>query len=277
MVEPGWFGEGDDRFYIDGETEPSLRGTGTEDYFSDAWGFRKFTHPYHGVTIWEGFDSGCRGTAYRWHLQDPVPFSRSLKVTIEHKGSRNDASGKTYTGFEERPDCFSSVAFWYQTGKAKRFASLPPASQRTLPEYYIEAESLLKTVAGKPQSAVRTQDLGGTSGGKQLFFTPQIHDPSPELTITFEWNSDIEGILFVDCTKSFDYGIYALELDGQIVKDRMDLYSPSIVQEPVSLGRKSLKKGPHTMRFIYRDSHPKSGGSGRFLGVDRIGLRQLTP
>ena len=49
----GWFGEGDDFFYIDGEVEPSIRGTGTEDYFSDAWGFRELNRPYYGVTVFE--------------------------------------------------------------------------------------------------------------------------------------------------------------------------------------------------------------------------------
>ncbi|MFH1743735.1 MAG: glycoside hydrolase family 172 protein, partial [bacterium] len=58
QVELGWFGEGDDRFYIDGEPLPSLRGTGTEDYFGDAWGFREFSTPYIGVSLWEGYFPG---------------------------------------------------------------------------------------------------------------------------------------------------------------------------------------------------------------------------
>jgi len=51
--ENGWFGEGDDRFYIDGETSPSIQGTGTEDYFCDSWGFREFAGSFHGVTLYE--------------------------------------------------------------------------------------------------------------------------------------------------------------------------------------------------------------------------------
>ncbi|MGB9608456.1 MAG: glycoside hydrolase family 172 protein, partial [bacterium] len=81
MNQPGWFGEGDDRIYIDGEKVPSLRGTGTEDYFNDAWGFRQFNQLYHGVSVWEGYDVDDRGTAYRWHIQDPIPFEKSLLVT----------------------------------------------------------------------------------------------------------------------------------------------------------------------------------------------------
>ena len=86
-MELGWFGEGDDRFYIDGEEYPSLRGTGTEDYFGDAWGFRQFDRPFYGVSLWEGYFPGDRNTAYRWHIPDPVPFKNSIKVSIEHRGS----------------------------------------------------------------------------------------------------------------------------------------------------------------------------------------------
>lgn len=72
-VSPGWYGEGDDFFFIDGEEEPRLRGTGTEDYFCDAWGFRQFSGPFYGVPLWEGYDTGDRSTAYRWHIADPSP------------------------------------------------------------------------------------------------------------------------------------------------------------------------------------------------------------
>ncbi|MCI0493311.1 MAG: DUF2961 domain-containing protein, partial [Planctomycetes bacterium] len=87
QVELGWFGEGDDFFYIDGAQTPQLRGTGTEDYFNDAWGFREFATPYHGVTLYEGVFPGDRVTAYRWHIADPIPFRKSLRVMIEHRGS----------------------------------------------------------------------------------------------------------------------------------------------------------------------------------------------
>ncbi|MBI1388295.1 MAG: DUF2961 domain-containing protein [bacterium] len=101
--QDGWFGEGDDMFYIDGSKSPTMTGTGTEDYFNDAWGFREFCYPFYGVTLWEGSHKGDRTTAYRWHIADPVSFHDSLRVSIEH-GHAND-----------RQDDFCSVAFWYQT------------------------------------------------------------------------------------------------------------------------------------------------------------------
>ncbi len=63
MMSRGWYGEGDDFFFIDGETEPSLRGTGTEDYFCDAWGFREQSGSYYGTPHWEGLEAEGRVSA----------------------------------------------------------------------------------------------------------------------------------------------------------------------------------------------------------------------
>ena len=74
QAEAGWFGEGDDFFCVDGEAKPSIEGTGTEDYFNDAWGLHVDDGAVHGVTVAEGTGLGSRMTAYRWHLvgSDPV-------------------------------------------------------------------------------------------------------------------------------------------------------------------------------------------------------------
>ena len=129
-AQPGWFGEGDDYFYIDGEEVPSLQGTGTEDYFNDAWGFRPRTSHWFGSPRWESEDPGCSAACYRWHVLDPVGFSKSLRVAIEHKGNGEEDTEAFYL---ERPDFISSVAFWYQTGEPKPFGELPPWPDRCVP------------------------------------------------------------------------------------------------------------------------------------------------
>jgi len=128
-ISPGWYGEGDDFFFIDGEKEPRLRGTGTEDYFCDGWGFRQQSGPFYGTPLWEGGETDCRGSAYRFHLPDPVTFTKSLRVEIEHKGSQAFPDGKG-TGFIERDDLMSSVAFWYQTEPHRPWSALPSGSER---------------------------------------------------------------------------------------------------------------------------------------------------
>lgn len=99
------FLEGDDKIYVDGEPEPSIHGTGTEDCFNGAYYFANGTFhlPWHGLTVKDSQDSMRRISAYRFHFTDYIPFRRSFRMTIEH-GARNDAPGLRY----------SSVAFWYQ-------------------------------------------------------------------------------------------------------------------------------------------------------------------
>jgi len=115
----GWWGEGDDMIRVDGESKPSLHGTGSEDYFSDAWGMREGRSLFYGCPIQEeDFQAGSKATVYRFHVPDPVPFKRSVEVTIEH-GHGND-----------RDDLLSSVAYWYQTEPHKPFPSFPPVAER---------------------------------------------------------------------------------------------------------------------------------------------------
>ena len=114
QAEAGWFGEGDDFFFVDGEKKPSIEGTGTEDYFNDAWGLRVDTGPYSGASVAEGTGLGSRMTAYRWHLADPIPFSKSLRFVFEHNGWTFHPDGSVKSAAGERTDLMSSVAYWYR-------------------------------------------------------------------------------------------------------------------------------------------------------------------
>jgi len=114
-----WYGEGDDMIFIDGEPfPPRLHGTGTEDYFNTAWcPTQSYSAPYHGITLPGGPNWSGQISLYRFHIEDPVYFRSSIKVTIEH-GHDN-----------KRSDDLSSVAYWYQTLPTKPF-DLPPVEQR---------------------------------------------------------------------------------------------------------------------------------------------------
>lgn len=120
----GWWGEGDDMMYIDGDTTPTLTGTGLEDYFCGAWNFnllnREYNFPYFGYSRKGNAhpDYTGRHSMYRFHIEDPVTFDKSLRVNIEH-GAMND-----------RSDDYSSVAYWYQTEPHKKFPALPAIADR---------------------------------------------------------------------------------------------------------------------------------------------------
>ncbi len=115
----GWWGEGDDMIYVDGEKFPSLHGTGSEDYFSDAWGMREDENLFYGCPLQEpDFQVGSKATVYRFHIPDPIPFKKSIWMTIEH-GHAND-----------RSDFYSSVAYWYQSEPHRSFPALPSVAER---------------------------------------------------------------------------------------------------------------------------------------------------
>jgi len=117
---PFWFGEGDARFYVDGDKKPTIQGTGTEDYFLMAWGLNENQFPYYGcIYMSQDFeDLGVEYCLYRWHADNPVTFRKSLKHTMEHGHANN------------RGDCFYSVAYWYQSEPFTDFPALPPAADR---------------------------------------------------------------------------------------------------------------------------------------------------
>ncbi len=106
--------------FIDGEAwPPSLHGTGTEDYFGTAWCPETAYHgPYHGVILPGGTNWSGKITLYRYHIEDPIRFRRSIRVTIEH-GHDN-----------RRNDDYASTAYWYQTEPHAPFPALPDTDAR---------------------------------------------------------------------------------------------------------------------------------------------------
>jgi hypothetical protein len=127
----GWWGEGEIKFYLDGDREfPTVNGTGTEDYFNGSYDFEnqekhqyeEFTSPYSGlvqVLKPDGlYQSQQRFGLYRWHIPDPVRFESDLRVTIQALGWRNGGKYLPLT------DDISSVAFWYQTEPHAAFPKL---------------------------------------------------------------------------------------------------------------------------------------------------------
>jgi hypothetical protein len=119
----GWWGEGDDMFMVDGvKWPPDLHGTGSEDYFSHAWGMQPHnSYLYNGVSYHRPgtvFSYNERITVYRYHLNEPVIFHQSLRASIEH-GHANSHSND-----------YSSVAYWYQTEPHYDFCAMLPVEER---------------------------------------------------------------------------------------------------------------------------------------------------
>jgi hypothetical protein len=117
----GWFGEGDDMIFIDGDKMPTINGTGTEDYYNGAWDFggQAFDYVHNGAPyVVDPERIGGRYCLYRWHIESPIAFEKSIRVTIEH-GHAN-----------HRSDNFYSTAYWYQAEPHAPFPALAAPADR---------------------------------------------------------------------------------------------------------------------------------------------------
>jgi hypothetical protein len=289
QAEAGWFGEGDEFFWVDGAKKPSIEGTGSEDYFNDAWGLHVNESPYYGVTVAEGTGLGSRMTAYRWHLLDPVPFQKSLKFDIEHKGWTFNADGAVKSGFGERVDLMSSVAFWYQDGIALDQPAVPYGSAR-LPQgnaHQIEVEQSMAQI---------TSEKGKVSMFPDLFWSKDVvvfegDGPGAKLTIPFEVPEDGDYELYAQLAKGSNYGVYTVLLDGKPPvapvlehepgadvrpQTQFDGYAlETYVGADYQVGWPRLTKGRHTLTFVCIGKREDS--SGYTVGVDDIVLAKTGP
>jgi len=119
--DEGWWGEGDDMIFVDGaQWPPTLHGTGSEDYLAQAWGMQKNAFLFNGMNLWTdpAFNEHGKVTVYRHHILDPIPFERSIRVTIEH-GHANDRQGD-----------WTSTAYWYAIDRTIPLPEIPPFEER---------------------------------------------------------------------------------------------------------------------------------------------------
>ncbi len=127
QLSDGWFGEGEIKFFIDGDTQfPTINGTGTEDYFGGSYGFPEtYSTAYAGnVLDHKGKDGPPKWTLYRWHIMDPISFHQDLKVTIQALGWWPNRR------YQPLADDIASVAYWYQAEPHAAFPALPPLPRR---------------------------------------------------------------------------------------------------------------------------------------------------
>ncbi|MFN7998072.1 MAG: DUF2961 domain-containing protein [Bryobacteraceae bacterium] len=288
QAQVGWFGEGDDLFYVDGAKKPQIYGTGTEDFVNDAWGLRVSYGPWTGTPVAEGERVGARLTGYRWHIPDPIPFQKSIWAGIEHAGWTYDDNGKLRSGFEERPDYFSSTAYWYQKGVNQDLPELPYGQER-LPlgnaEQIAVEDSLseVKTERGKA-SVQREVDWGRDL----LFFEAEGKGSRIDIPLDVRDTGRYEVLARI--AQAPDYGDYYALLDGkstnvdnrEAATSEIPYTGPQIFQNYLPeiyvavdrpLGWLQLEKGRHTLSFVCvgKDEH----SLGYNLGVNDVVLARV--
>lgn len=275
---PSWFGEGDEKVYIDGEEKPSIWGTGTEDYFLSAWGLKTTSTPYFGTVYFDQWGIvGGHTSAYRWHINDPFVFNKSIKVTLEHFGwiSTDENPDQKSHSWNEREDDFASVAFWYQTGRPTFTARAPHARERTLPSleraivYAADADWEKRHGEGE----ARVQKLLDYPKG-QVLYRPEKAEGA-WIEVRFEVKEKLPTRLLLNMTRSYDFGRYQASLNGVKLGGLLDFYR----SETDSWEHHLLDFWPEPGDYVLRlDCVGKSAAStGYGVGFESVRLRERRP
>ncbi len=275
---PSWFGEGDEKIYIDGEEKASIWGTGTEDYFLSAWGLKTTSTPYFGTPYFDQWGIvGGHTAAYRWHIQDPIVFNTSIKVTIEHWGwisTDENPEGKQHS-WNEREDDFASVAFWYQTGQPSPAPPVPDAKHRRLPNLdQITYGRQFTESQFHGQGPCQVQDNLEFYPEGQLFYKPtQVEDAWVEMPFSVQEQEPRRLLLSV--TRADDYGIYQAYLNGVKIGPPLDLYSKEVSPWEFHLLDFWPPPGEYKLRLQCVGKNDQS--RGHYLGLEAVRLRERRP
>jgi hypothetical protein len=239
----GWWGEGDDKFFVDGEKFPSSFGTGSEDYFGYAWCLPTvFNRAFHSQVRCESNDQGHVANN-RWHISDSVPFQTSFEGCLEKYFSN------------ERPTLYAAVAYWYLAPGGTDGYAAAPVDQRT--GYWeslrepgvIEGESMK---LGDHLHSAGPEWLGRQwSGEMDLFWWPKDIGETLDMTLPVEKAGKYQ---FMGCfTKRNFNGMFQAYVDGVKTGSPIDLNAPPkaniLPSGPIDLGTVNLTVGDHKLRF----------------------------
>jgi hypothetical protein len=240
-----WWGEGDEKIYVDGETFPSHFGTGTEDYYGYAWcSPARFVHAYHNQPRCDGPGNYGNTSVNRFHIIDDIPFTKSFKFDIENWHWTED----TYTNR-------AAVSYWYARPGGKSFFKAITKADVILEDMPVhvvqkvegcqEGENLevLELTGGRTEN----QDLAGFeqkfSSERHLWWMDNPR-PGDKLTVAFDSPDAGRKNIEVNLTKANDYAIVQLYINGKKAGEPIDLFNQRVVPTgPIDLGAFDLVKG----------------------------------
>ena len=267
---PDWWGEGDEKVYVDGESFPSHFGTGSEDYYGYSWGDTTlFQGPFSNQVRCDGPDHQGHTTVTRTRALDVIPFTQSLRFDMEvwHWADTNVA--------------YAATTYWYARPGAS--SNRPPAPEEAARPILqvpgprkvdgaFEAETM--TITGKTGGVTELQTDRRWSGGKQLWWRDgKIGD---RLELALPSTRSGRYTLLLSVTRAFDYGIFQVYLDDVKLAGPFNLYSPDVTLGEVSFGNCSLGPGSHRLVFEIVGADPRARPR-YMLGLDYVKLVQESP
>jgi hypothetical protein len=264
-----WWGEGDEKIYVDGETFPSHFGTGTEDYYGYAWGWPEpFTHAYHSQPRCDGPGSYGRTSVNRFDILDRIPFTKDFKFDME-----------LWHWNEKCKVNMAVMAYWYaRPGASDGFEPIraSDAVVRPMPVYVvpkvagaIEGEDLKIT---RVSGVAEPQDWDGVSGGKHLWWHEGMK-PGDTLAVAFPSPKAGKFRVLARFLRAPDYGIHQLAINGQKTGEPMDFYNPDVAPtKEVDLGVFELKAADNEFSATVAGANDKAVKAYMF-GLDYLRLK----
>ncbi|MBS3808277.1 MAG: DUF2961 domain-containing protein [Bacteroidales bacterium] len=269
-----WWGEGDEKIYVDGEAFPSFLGTGTEDYYGYAWCRpEKFTHPFIAQPTGKGNLSPGMTVNRRYRTLDAIPFQSEIQADIE------------LWHWVKTTINYAMSSFWYaRPGVETNVKPDPEDVQKPValkrsdicsPKVsggQLEGENLEIQSVGSGTATIQAGPFGW-SGKSQLWW--RNADAGAKLTARFILEEAGRYRVKAKLTKAPDYGIVQLSLNGEPLVDRFNGYNKDgVVTEEVSLGTHVLKAGENTlsMEVLGRDDRAKPGN---MAGIDLLSFKKV--
>ncbi len=266
-----WWGEGDEKIFVDGATFPSHIGTGSEDYYGYAWGNGNFfEHPF--IAQPEGAGAGNYGIVInlRDRALDAVPFRKRLQFDME------------MWHWAQTTVNYAPVTCWYMKpggvsnrGPEAKLAALPVAQKRRdimpLAVYtagVVEGEALEAAADRGHASPQDGHPNAGWSGGKQLWWTGG--KPGDTLRLSFGIAEPGRYALTLTLTHASDYGIADIGLNGATLVKDYDAYATKVETHVVDLGAVDLKDGENVLTFKITGENPKAKRDSYMQGVDKL-------
>lgn len=263
-----WWGEGDEKFHVDGEKFPSTFGTGSEDYFGYAWcNPTLFSHAFHNQTI--SMQNKGHISVNRWHIIDNVPFQSSFEGYIE----------KYFPN--ERPTLYDACAYWYLAPGGRDPYTAVPAAERTewppaKPSFVagaIEAETM--TVIEATSGEYEPQDMMWTgddwSRDTQLLWRTALGE---KLTLALPVEQDGRYRIKAHVTNADDYSIIQFHLDGEKLGEPIDTYSERVSVSEFVLGEQNLTAGDNKLTIEVVGKNPKAEPE-YVVGIDYVMLERI--
>ena len=267
----GWWGEGDEKFFVDGEPFPSTFGTGSEDYFGYAYcDPTLFENCFHNQTI--NMHNRGHVSVNRWHIGDCIPFQQSFEAAIE----------KYYSN--DRPTLYAATTYWYQAPGERDPYEPVPVAQRKGYWQPIEVFKVKGAIEGEELPVLREsggqtsqQDMYGFgtdwSNDRHLWWTGA--QPGDTLALVLPVMKDGTYRITVQLTKAVDYGIVQFTLNGEKLGEPIDLYNDGVdVTGVLDLGTRTLPRGAHRLNVEIVGANEKAVKSYMF-GIDYIKLEDI--